>query len=161
MLQSTVKPPNKTTFPTECYISFVDLFYIPSFLRGEGGNRMAVLEHRRSVVRTGACQVVGMSVCLASKVWGTACLSYQRPDHHIIIAIRMHAAYTLLTFIPRAQHSKCGCERVRGSLLTALVLLLSQRRRWFFEICDHCIFLNSKLINLSVAQPCIFMLINH
>ncbi|XP_075998326.1 ankyrin repeat domain-containing protein 26 isoform X3 [Genypterus blacodes] len=38
-----------------------DLFYIPSFLRGEGGNRMAVLEHRRSVVRTGACQLVANS----------------------------------------------------------------------------------------------------
>ncbi|KAF7662436.1 hypothetical protein LDENG_00236180 [Lucifuga dentata] len=35
-----------------------DLFYIPSFIRGEGGNRMAVLDPRRSVGRTGACQLV-------------------------------------------------------------------------------------------------------
>ncbi|XP_051237406.1 ankyrin repeat domain-containing protein 26 isoform X14 [Dicentrarchus labrax] len=33
-----------------------DLFYIPSFLRGEGGNRMAVLEPWRSVGRPGGSQ---------------------------------------------------------------------------------------------------------
>lgn len=51
----------KTAFPTTCYISFVDLFYIPSFLRG-GGNRMAAVEPRRSVGRPRGSQGQGMNV---------------------------------------------------------------------------------------------------
>lgn len=52
----------KTAFPTICYISFVDLFYIPSFLRGEGSNRMAVLEPWRSVGMPRGSQGEGMNV---------------------------------------------------------------------------------------------------
>lgn len=45
-----------------CYISFVDLFYIPSFLRGKGGSRMAVLEPWRSVGRPRGSQGEGMNI---------------------------------------------------------------------------------------------------
>lgn len=43
------------------YISFVDLFYIPSFLRGEGGSRMEVLEPWKSVGRPRGSQGEGMN----------------------------------------------------------------------------------------------------
>lgn len=51
----------ETAFPMIYYISFVDLFYIPSFLRGEGGSRMAVLEPWRSVGRPRGSQGEGMN----------------------------------------------------------------------------------------------------
>lgn len=51
----------KTAFAAQalCCISLVDLFYIPSFLRGEGGDRGAVLMPWRSVDRPRSSQGEG------------------------------------------------------------------------------------------------------
>lgn len=56
------------------FFFFVDLFYIPSFLRGHGDNRMTVLEPRRSVGRPRCSQGKGMTVLThRSQIIGRAC----------------------------------------------------------------------------------------
>lgn len=57
-----VTPINQNILSNNMLISLVDLFYIPSFLRGERGNGMAVLEPRRSVGRPRGSQGEGMTI---------------------------------------------------------------------------------------------------
>lgn len=46
------------------YVSFVDLLYVPSFVRGDRSNKMAVLEPRRSVGRPRVSQGGGMNILI-------------------------------------------------------------------------------------------------
>lgn len=79
----------KTAFSMLFYISFVDLFYIPSFLRGEGGYRMAELEPCRSVGRPRGGQGEGMNVL-------TPRSEEQHVTVHLMITIRECMQHTLL-----------------------------------------------------------------
>lgn len=45
----------------QCPISSVDMFYVPSFLRGEGVNRMAMLEPWRRIGMPRGSQGEGMT----------------------------------------------------------------------------------------------------
>lgn len=87
----------KTAFAAQalCCISLVDLFYIPSFLRGEGGDRGAVLMPWRSVDRPRSSQGEGKWMSLhtglgnsMSTVWETCHLTII----FINIKRKMHAA---------------------------------------------------------------------
>lgn len=51
----------RTAFSTVCPISSVDTFYVPSFLRGEGVNRMAMLEPWRRIGMPRGSQGEGMT----------------------------------------------------------------------------------------------------
>lgn len=65
---------SQQSFQQHVAFFFVDLFYIPSFLRGDGGNRMTVLEPRRSVGRPRCSQGEGMTVLThRSQIIGRAC----------------------------------------------------------------------------------------
>lgn len=79
------------------FFFFVDLFYIPSFLRGHGDNRMTVLEPRRSVGRPRCSQGKGMTVLThRSQIIERACWPYQRPGHHPMITTKECMQHTLL-----------------------------------------------------------------
>lgn len=121
MVQCTMQYNFQRAFPTICYISFVDLFYIPSFLRGEGDNRMAVLEPRRSVGWPRGSQGEGMNV-LTHRSKEQHVNHISGPDHHLMITIRECMQHTRL-------HPAC-------SLWTPFSQIWDLEGRRFFLACS-------------------------